>query len=318
MASKNVLMTQPPFDPRIRSLSNPLMASGAGNGGSLKNDGMSLQRGFMVWDTKGGNLGYTGGPFGDGRDKLNFLYNPSTVSSDYNVGNASLQAAMLYPVPGNSGTLLAPLQQSVSWELYYDRTYELNYGTGTNGKGTGKPNDPAVIGVQADVLQVMQFTGLLANLSQSNTASWLTGGVAGQTSATGSHIGANTSFSVNNGGIMVMMPCFVYFGNAANTIDNPGNPNVNAGAINYQLSYYGYISEFSVNYTHWTSNMVPIRCTIDINFTMLPQPSQSNIQSVLGDLNGSGTLLTPGGPPQLSPGGNSAAYSPSVAGIGGR
>ena len=116
----------------------------------------------MIWE-KASSLYSGGGPLGDGRDAINFLFNPSTVSTDYNVGNASLQAAMMYQVPGDSGSLLAALfTQTVSWQLYYDRTFELLYGT----PGSAV-NDPTTIGVQADVYQFMQFTGLLASLDSS-------------------------------------------------------------------------------------------------------------------------------------------------------
>ena len=125
-----------------------------------------LQRGYMIWAQQN-FLSYTGGPLGDGRDMINFLFNPSTVNTDYNVANASLQAAMMYTVPGDSGNLLAPLlQQTVSWQLYFDRTYELNYGG-----NSGQVNDPAVIGVQADIYQFMQFTGILATLNNGRARS---------------------------------------------------------------------------------------------------------------------------------------------------
>ena len=36
--------------------------------------------------------------------------------------------------------------------------------------------------------------------------------------------------------------------------------------------YYGYINEWSVQYTHWTQYNIPMRCVISVNFTMLPMP----------------------------------------------
>ena len=145
------LQKQPPFAPQIRQISRAMGTN------------IGLQRGYMLWAQQGAGLGYTGGPLGDGRDMIHFLFNPSPPSrSDYNVGNASLQAAMMYSVPGDQGNLLAPLlQQSVSWQFYFDRTYELTYG----GNYGGGPNDPTVIGVQADIYAFMQFTGVLASLS---------------------------------------------------------------------------------------------------------------------------------------------------------
>jgi hypothetical protein len=140
------LAIQPKFAEQIRNLPSPLGVR------------LPVQRGYMIWSASGGNLGYTGGQLGDGRDIVNFLFNPTTITTDYNIGNASLQAAMMYQVPGDNGNLLSPLlMQTVSFSLYFDRTYELNYGGNSSAK-----NDPAVIGVQAGIYQFMQFTGVLA------------------------------------------------------------------------------------------------------------------------------------------------------------
>jgi hypothetical protein len=72
--------------------------------------------------------------------------------------------------------------QTVSWQLYFDRTFELLYG--------GSPasqNDPGVIGVQADVLQFMQFTGVLASLSSSQANAVLGTPAQGNAPTSGGH-----------------------------------------------------------------------------------------------------------------------------------
>lgn len=250
----SALVVQPGFASQIQTVPSPLGVN------------IPLQRGYMIWG-QANFLGYSGGPFGDGRDMINFLYNPSTITSDYNVANASLQAAMMYAVPGDSGNLLAPLvQQTVSWQLYFDRTYELNYGGNSSAV-----NDPAVIGVQADIYQFLQFTGLLATLNASQATSVL-GGVG----ATGPGAASTT------GGIMMMIPSYVFFGNAlAQMSQNASNANLNA--IGSQLAYYGYISEWTVTYTHFTASMVPIRASISITFTMLPNPPATTVNGVWQD-----------------------------------
>ena len=204
-----------------------------------------------------------GGPMGDGRDLINFLFNPSTVATDYNIGNATLQAAMMYQMPGDSGILLAPLlNQTVSWQLYFDRTFELLYG----GDATSQ-NDPGVIGVQADIYQFMQFTGVLASLSNQQANSIQSAGGAAVGSAA-----IGTASAQTTGGIMMMIPAYVYFGNAAQQYANSGSTAANNNAVGQQQSYYGFISEWTAEYTHWTSNMVPIRAAVSITFTMLPNP----------------------------------------------
>ena len=271
MASPTKLQVQPPFAPQIRQISRAMGTN------------IGLQRGYMIWANPMTSLYSGGGELGDGRDMIHFLFNPSTVASDYNVGNASLQAAMMYSVPGDSGNLLAPLlQQTVSWQLYFDRTYELTYG----GNYGGGPNDPTVIGVQADVYQFMQFTGVLADLGTSQ-AQQVLGSAGSQT---------NGQQAVTTGGIMMMIPCYAFFGNALSQINNAAG-NVNLGALSAQLSYYGFISEWSVTYTHWTTNMVPIRAAVSITFTMLPKPPAGTQSAVWKDLQQLGkaqyTVATP-------------------------
>ncbi len=36
------------------------------------------------------------------------------------------------------------------------------------------------------------------------------------------------------------------------------------------LYYYGFISDWSVQVTQWTQFMIPMRCVINIDFTLLP------------------------------------------------
>jgi len=274
------LVTQPKFASQLQQVSRAMGTN------------VNLQKGYMIWANPMPTLFSGGGPLGDGRDMINFMYNPSTVSSDYNVGNASLQAAMMYAVPGDQGNLLAPLlQQTVSFQLYFDRTFELTYG----GNYGGGPNDPTVIGVQADIFQFMQFTGVTAILSQQQAqAAQSAGGSATAASATN-----GTAELVTSGGIMMMIPCYVFFGNALAQVTS-GNGNVNLGAMASQLNYYGFISEWTPTYTHWTTNMVPIRASISVTFTMLPQPPSSTQTAVWQDLQKLGkapyTVATPLGP----------------------
>jgi hypothetical protein len=317
MASQT-LLRQPGFASQIKKLPSPLGVP------------IDIERGYMVWQfgskDKGANLGYTGGPFGDGRDVIYFLYNPATVSSQFAVGNGTLQAAMMYPVPGSTGTLLAPLQQSVAFDLYFDRTFEVNYGTGQLALGTGAVNDPGVIGVQCDVLQFMQFTGMLANLNSSDVAAL---GVSGEsTYANGATANGNViNQAVSGGGIMMMMPCYLYLSNVGAAFNQPGGANgsENYGAVNYQLTYFGYISSFSVQYTHWSNSMIPLRCVVSVSFTMLPNPQQSDAVAVQTDVYNAGLFTSPGGNPAYLPGGSGvsygsggATYSSATPGVGGR
>lgn len=52
---------------------------------------------------------------------------------------------------------------------------------------------------------------------------------------------------------MVQTPCTVYFGGMTS------------------IQFYGFITDFSVTYTHWTSNMIPNRAVVNLGMTMLTE-----------------------------------------------
>lgn len=206
-------------------------------------DFTALKHGYMIWDQPVRG-------FSD-RASVHFLYNPSDVEADYPVSDSSVGASLLFPVPGDRADLRVPLSQTVSWSLLYDRTYELWGAYDENGQPREKNvnnNNPSVIGVGADIYQMQQFTGMTIGYDQSGVAK----------------VQNDNSFAGHQG-IIQLIPSWVFFGN------------------NQNLSYYGYISEWSVTVTHWTQYMVPMRCEIDVFFTMLPPPSAPSKSNPNGD-----------------------------------
>lgn len=195
----------------------------------------TIKRGFMIWEQS--IQGYSD------KAQMQFLYNPSSVTADYTMSDSSVGASLLFPTGFNATNLRVPLNQSVEWSLLFDRTYELWGGYDSEGLpaesiGPGQ-NNPSTVGVLADIRQMEQFTGMNVGYSSGNTAS----------------TSPNNSSLVGHQGIMQLIPSYVYFGDANN------------------LWYYGYISEWDVTVTHWTQYMVPMRCVMDVTFTMLPPPS---------------------------------------------
>jgi hypothetical protein len=222
----------------------------------------TLKRGFMVWETASGTP-YSSEP------QLNFLYNPSTVSADFYSSASSVASAYLFPTAFNATNLRVPLNQSVQWSLLFDRTYELWGGYDSEGLpqqsiGSGQ-NNPSTVGVLADIRQMYQFTGMDIAYSSGNTTttSPSSGALAG------------------NQGIMQLIPSYVYFGDSNN------------------LWFYGYVSEWDFTVTHWTQYMVPMRCVMNVTFTMLPPPTQ-----------GAGSSANPG--LGAGPGGPSSVTSPGT------
>lgn len=235
------LLIQPPFAAQLSASRDQAM-------GITPN----LQKGYMIWDNAGGGpggvLGYKGGHYNN-RAVFNFMYNPTTVQASFATESTGTQANMLYSTPGSSNILAVPLSQSAQWTLYFDRTYEVNYGIANN-----TTNDPSVIGVQADVVSLMQFTGMLSN----------------------KEAGVSTLKypSVNKGGVMMNIEAWCYFGQNVNHNLQSGKHYSRTIAEN-RLGYYGFVQAWDVNYTAFTQDMVPYRATVDITFQMLPSTTAS-------------------------------------------
>lgn len=120
----------------------------------------------------------------------------------------------------------------------------------------GASGDMSLFGVDTDVRAMRQFTGMFVNNDQ-------------QANATGQ--AANLSQ-----GIMGRINSYLHFAQGRQG-----------------LSYYGYVDSWDVTYTHFTNNMVPMRCSLDVSFTLLPPKTQTNNKK--GN-SGPGTITTtPGG-----------------------
>ena len=235
-------LIQPRFDVRIATLAFPLSGGVSG----------PIERGFLIWDQV--LPGYK--PGSQRHAAVHYLYNPSTVAS-YMIADPTAQAALNFPNPGDTAQLAIPLSQTVEWSIMFDRTYELNtdaFDAHGNVKNPGKyaQNDPRTIGVQADVLQMLQFIGVLTTYSYGTAqAAGLLQGLTAEN--------ANQNLSTSSG-IMQLVPCYAYFGNAG---------------LKNNVAYYGYITELDIQFTHWTQYNVPERCVIDINMTLLPPPAKN-------------------------------------------
>ena len=222
---------QPPFDPRIMGIAAPM-----GSGGNIQ-----MRRGFMIWDQ-------TQPGYGSNRARVTFLYNPTTITVNYALNPSSaLTSALTFQQSGLKAAPMAPMSQSISFSLLFDRTFELwnSYTSkGVPGKLSGVDNDimnPHARGVLTDVLALQQYTGQLANSqfqAQAKSAPAVT-----------------STFQLQ--GIQEMMLGWVYFGGV------------------YGAFYYGYVSGFTVTYTHFTQYMVPMRCAVDVGFVLMPLPDNT-------------------------------------------
>jgi hypothetical protein len=236
---------QPKFDPRMQTVVNPL---GVGNA--------QFERGFMIWDQ---SLCTGTGYSAQDPPAVSFLFNPSTIQASYSMSDSTAQAAMLFGTPG--GTPFVGLQQTMNFTVMFDRTYEVNMGQGS-GITSDLEADPQKMGCEVDIRQMKQFTGMFSGQNAATGFYATTGSTesagalgTGQTPTQATGMGAGPQQ-----GIMLIMPSYVYFGSS-----------LNGGTS----QYYGYINEWDVQYTHFTNTMVPIRCVVDVTFTLLPLQSDN-------------------------------------------
>jgi len=241
------------FDSRIYSLVFPMERNDTEaptNGGGYNG---GLTRGMMIWDKA--YPPYTH------QAEMHFLFNPTTVTATYSVDSGDASTSLMYRSPTDTAQAAFAMNQTVSFSLYYDRTFELwgSYGAsgvpnpqtvGPNGKmqdtSSANPNingmnpmDPTVYGVNVDIMAMKQITGMFLNQLSAPSGA-----------ATGAPT-SNASPGLSQQGVMCMLPTWVYFGAKTG------------------LVYYGYISSFTVTVTHWTQFMIPMRAVIDVGFNLL-------------------------------------------------
>lgn len=185
-----------------------------------------------------------------------FLYNPSTITVTHGLDANSTSAVLpqYYRNPADTGVYYVGLASTLSFSLLFDRTYELNTGIPQGpdvpdpypdniptASGGFTQEDPRRLGVEVDIRALRRICGILG---QTVSQSWTDDKGQSQTK--------------NLTGPMMQIPSWVHFGGEANT---------------NSLSYFGYISGLSIDYTHFSTNMVPMRAAVAVSFTLLPTTS---------------------------------------------
>jgi len=165
---------------------------------------------------------------------VNFLYNPATISESRGIDLNNGVLPSSYRNIGDPGQYITGLSTSISFTLLFDRTFEVW--------------DSAYIGTQAGTygcrVDIEAFYNLLGiNQLKANVPTV----VVPKPGQTGKQ-------NVVTQGPMLMAPCNLYFG-AQNT-----------GA----LSYYGFVQEIDITWSHFTQTMTPVRAEVDVAFTALP------------------------------------------------
>lgn len=184
-----------------------------------------------------------------GADKVgvHFLYNPLEITASHNLNpdavfNNDAQKAQAAGV--TTGNLLN--LGDVGASLLYDRTYELWH------KRTD--NLASKLGCYADVWAFYQMLGIAGKGHYSQT---------------------------RNGGRFMPKPSAQAFNSNTWTSLLPSSPLAPVLVyliIGDKLRFYGMVSSFSVTYSHWSKDMIPIRCAIDISISFQPDPPSTAIR----------------------------------------
>lgn len=231
MAQKTTKYSNPRFDNRIYSLSG-LKATAKGTGVSTG----ELQRGYMIRDSD-----YL---LSNPQYALQFLYNPGEVQVVHNTDVTSSAAIQPQSYRNQLDTAKpnVPLNATVQFNLLFDRTYELWNASARAHTYYDLDDEPSLSGVKVDVAAVYRVVGILTPQTRSVPNPHSSGADPGMTQAI-----------VKNGapGPMPLTPMQVFFGGSNS------------------LNYRGYVTSLTVNYTHWSQLMIPMRCTIGVNMSLL-------------------------------------------------
>jgi hypothetical protein len=223
----NIAALNPPFDPRMRQIGNPLHNS------------KGMKRGWV--QTTEDNL------------RVNFLFNPSQLDLSHGVNTDLARNPDYTPTDDVMSIDYASTGSSLSVKLLYDRTYEL--------VGNASTNFATRYGVWADVAAWYVLLGMLPEMP----ADWKDS--------------------------MIVAPATikqVYL------------------FLGLRMVFYGWLTGASVTYTHWNQQMIPVRCSVDLQMELLPHTGSAPMpakyrdadveQSILNDYHDLGGYAPDYGP----------------------
>jgi hypothetical protein len=167
--------------------------------------------------------------------QLQFLYNPTDVNFTASV-NANAAAADPSSTPFTNGANTGNPIGTASFALLFDRTFECN--------------DPSSAlhdwGVQADIALLYSMLGMDENQIIAE----------GLGSKTGNQSSLLDPLSRDN----AWMPSAPMGGSRA----------LLTAIFGHRLTFFGRIDSIAIDYTHFTQQMVPVRCALSVSMTVWP------------------------------------------------
>jgi hypothetical protein len=224
----------------------PLMPKNV-TGGVITNDTTPLGGGVPMPNY---NLPSTPAPF-----YAFSLFNPAEIDATYGFdpsSDAQLPISQINSQVGNGGGVLT---QTVSFNLLFDRTYEVwngpqhlppsaNYGFGQQEVTAPKNGGPYRFGVLWDVWAFERLCGIFQQAD----------GVAPQSPPTVQLL------HVITGGVTI-----------ANSVTGTGPTSwthIEVTPTPSALDFWGWMTSFNVQYTRFDTNMVPTRCAVSLGFQL--------------------------------------------------
>lgn len=175
-----------------------------------------------------------------------FMFNPPVINVNYQVATSQLPAGQ-QTVDQLAAAAIYPGATGLSFDLMFDRTYEVAYGPGQS-----NPQDLRKVGVYHDIQALENVVGVR------NSANYTGATVI---DASGKVTAGGTSDLIGN---MLMVPVYVLFGGGANGVG---------------LAYVGFFTSISVQYTLFSQNMVPTRALVSLQFTQIIGRGVSDLKS---------------------------------------
>jgi hypothetical protein len=176
---------------------------------------------------------------------VHFLYNPVAVNVSHNISDQIVNGANFGQTGGETGQMGTTVNiGGTSIDLLYDRTYEL-WDHSKRNTLAGR------FGVYADVLAFYFLLGI--------TASGETGGAGN--SAIADMLQQN---GLQSGNTTVWQSLY------------PQNP-ISANTLLYlyigdKMRFYGILTSFAITYSHWSREMIPMRCQVSLSLQFQVDP----------------------------------------------
>lgn len=217
VASGINLVTNPPFDPRIRSI--PVHG---GRDSSIVKGG--LYRGRIETDKAMAGIKY----------RFQFLYNPTDVSWGGSVQTNIVADPSARPVGDAGQNYIMPSGQSVSFNLWLDRTYD---------SWVYDPeNETSRLGVVADIKYLYAMLGVLSTVTRTGTT--------GTSNFESDKLAIESVLNPTPTGFMQYVPIWAI--------------------LSPYMTYYGVITGLNITYMQWTQRMTPTRCQVQVSMNLMP------------------------------------------------